>query len=337
MKPVITGFIDMQDISWHNANPGEPTFTLDNVNMFPGLFGGVVYNATWREMQRLPGGALDTTRLDRALHQVQRYNLVHPAAPLGVKLRIFAGNKAPDWAKRIGGPIRIQRNLAGCHTPDRRCPITIGRVWGHAYIVAWREFLRKVAERYDSHPLIRSVAVTSCTMQTDEPFVMPTRKPLPTGYTDKAGKACLMGAVNDYKAWRQTAIDYTLNPFMNIQTKAPPDVNFTISVMNACRAELGTRCELGNHAFESGISPTSPLGLVITAISEAGPPIHYQTVGPNTPGFNWAETMRAARQYNATAIELWPGFNGFTTLSPETMRRLRILFGKPALPTDAAP
>src|SRR5262245_43044942 len=65
-KPAITGFIDMQTIAWHNTDDSTPSFTLDNVNQFPGVFGGIVLNATWAEMQDKPGGELVTARIDRA-------------------------------------------------------------------------------------------------------------------------------------------------------------------------------------------------------------------------------------------------------------------------------
>jgi hypothetical protein len=143
MKPVIAGFIDMQTITWHNTDDGNPTFTLKNVNQFPGMFGGIVLNATWAEMQPRRGGPLTTTRIDGALNQVRQYNTAHPTSRLGVKLRIFAGNQAPPWAKAInGGPLTIQRNPQGCPSGD--CPITIGKVWNRQYIAAWRAFQRSV-------------------------------------------------------------------------------------------------------------------------------------------------------------------------------------------------
>src|SRR4249920_2116509 len=114
MKPVIAGFIDMQDIAWHNDDDGQPEFTLDYVNQCPGLFGGIVFNGTWAEMQPEEGGPLVTKRLDRARRDVRRYNDAHPEAPLGVKLRIYSGNQAPPWAEELaGGPLTIQRNPLG--------------------------------------------------------------------------------------------------------------------------------------------------------------------------------------------------------------------------------
>jgi hypothetical protein len=335
MKPAIAGFIDMQTIAWHNTDDSTPTFTLDNVNQFPDVFGGIVLNATWAEMQDQPGGPLTTARIDQALNQVRQYNAAHPTAPLGVKLRIFAGNQAPAWAKAIaGGPVTIQRNPQGC--PSGNCPITIGKVWNPQYIAAWRGFQGLVAARYDSVPLIRSVAVTSCTMQTDEPFVMPVGQPAPAGYTDAAGRACLRGAVDDYAAWRRTPIDFSLNVFPQIQMGGS-DPNFTIAVMNACRARLGKRCELGNHALAANMRPAN--AKIVAAISAMRVPIHYQTDGPKTPGFDWTATVQAARRYNATAVELWPDakFGGFTTLTMAEMRKLSVLFSGQGSMSPSAP
>jgi hypothetical protein len=260
---------------------------------------------------------------------VRRYNTAHPRAPLGVKLRIFSGNQAPPWAKAIaGGPVTLQRNPLGCPTPGN-CPITIGKVWDPAYIAAWRAFQKKVAQQYDSEPLIRSVAITSCGMETDEPFVMPVVPPYPTGYTDAAGKACLRGAVEDYAAWRRTPIDFTINSFEKIQQGSGNfDPDFSITIMKKCRHALGKRCELGNHAFSSKMKPGNTF--IVEAIADRGAPIHYQTVGPKRNHLRWPATMRAARQYNATAIELWPDkqYGGFTTLSLHEMRQLNTIFNR---------
>lgn len=325
MKPAIAGFIDMQTITWHNTDDSQPTFTLDNIKKYPGVFGGIVLNATWNEMQPARDGPLITRRIDHALNQVRKFNAAHPTAPLGVKLRIFQGNQAPFWAKAIGGggPRTIQRNPQGC--PSGNCPITIGPVWDPEYIAAWRSFQAKVAARYDREPLIRAVAITSCTMETDEPFVMPVEQPIPPGYTDRADKRCLRGAVDDYAAWRRTIIDYTFNAFDQIE-KGGTDPHFTLSVMNGCRAALGPRCELGNHAFQATMPDEN--AQIVEAISARGAPIHFQTVGPKVEGFNWRTTIRAAARDHATGIELWPDeeFGGFTSLTKNRMRNLKALF-----------
>src|SRR5580658_4066287 len=172
-KTPIAGLIDMQTITWHNSATGEPTFNIANVDMFPGLLGGIVINATWNSIQPQQSDAsadLDFSTIDNALVLIRAYNKANPTAPLGVKLRVYGGTDAPDWAKSLdGAPIAIMRNPAGCSSPP--CNLTIGAYWAADYVKAWRAFQGLLAARYDAEPLIRQVAVTSCASQTDEPFV----------------------------------------------------------------------------------------------------------------------------------------------------------------------
>jgi len=129
----------MQNIAWHNADDGEPSFVIENVEKYPGVFGGVVINATWRALQPHQGGPLDPSTVDEALAKVRAYNAAHPSAPLGVKLRVYGGSTAPTWAKQLaGGPIHIQRNPKGCAHPP--CELTVGKHWSEAYVAAWRHF-----------------------------------------------------------------------------------------------------------------------------------------------------------------------------------------------------
>jgi hypothetical protein len=340
-KPILIGLIDMQTIAWHNQDDGEPTFSIENVAHFPGLFGGIVVNATWKEMQPEPRGHVDFSRIDAALAQVRRYNVANAAAPLGVNIRIFAGNQAPGWAKQIdGGPVTIFRNPQGCHTGP--CPTTIGKVWNPEYIAAWRAFQQQVAAQYDAEPLIRAVSITSCATQTDEPFV-PSIDPqaranlVAAGYTDAAGEACLIGAIEDYSAWKRTPIHFPINSFNRITHEAGGrgrgrgnrggnrgggDSDFAEAVMRACRKALGERCVLANHGL--GAEMPEQIASIVQEISDIGGPIHYQTESPPRMG-GWQTVIAAGIRYHASAIELWPDakFQGFTTLSVEAVTALR--------------
>src|SRR5580692_5963253 len=76
-KTPITGLIDMQTITWHNTATGEPTFNIGNVDMFPGLLGGIVINATWNVIQPSQSDAatdLDFKAIDAALVAIGAYN-----------------------------------------------------------------------------------------------------------------------------------------------------------------------------------------------------------------------------------------------------------------------
>src|SRR5262249_52029345 len=158
-------------------------------------------------------------------------------------------------------------------------------------ITAWRALQAALAARYDAEPLIRQVAITSCAPQTDEPFV-PTidgtakQALLDKGYTDDAEKDCLSHAIDDYADWKQTLIDYTFNPFNSINGGAA-DTDFTVSVMQACRDALGSRCVLDNHALGWPLAETDKLLTVYEALKTLGGPINFQTQSPRAMDCQW--------------------------------------------------
>jgi hypothetical protein len=339
-KAPIAGLVDMQDISWHNVAGGEPSFTMSNVSpAFDGIFGGIVVNATWDAIEPTQGGALDFDAVDAALAQVAAYNAAHPATPMGTKLRVYGGANAPAWAKQIGGgPISIQRNPKGCASGD--CPLTIGPMWNEEYIAAWRSFQAALAARYDAHPLVRHVTVTSCAQQTDEPFV-PTVDPaskanlVAAGYSDAAQKACLLGAVDDYAPWKLTNVDYTINAF--VQTGAPADQDvFPASVMDASRAKFGSRCVLGNHALSAPLRAADQG--VYDAIASRGGAISFQTEAPQGMGCLWTQTVARGVALGAGSVEVWPKqqYGGFDGFSADEMSQLASELVTPIAP-DASP
>jgi hypothetical protein len=337
-KTPLQGLIDMQTITWHNLADGGPTFNIANVDMFPGLLGGIVINATWSALQPLQTGALDFNTVDSALAMVRTYNAANPSAPLGVKLRVYGGTNAPDWAKAInGGPIGIVRNPAGCAKPP--CNLTIGLYWTPEYIAAWRAFQVLLAARYDSEPLIRQVAVTSCASQTDEPFV-PTNDTgsranlIDAGLTDTAQQACLSGAIGDYAAWTNTLIDYTFNVYVKVGGGGTVP-SFTTTVMDLCRTTLGSRCVLDNHALSD--PPNSSDALVYSNMQDAGGPINFQTQSPVGFGCLWTGTIAQGVSYGASAIEVWPDskFDGIDSLQTQQVAQLAGEFTTPIPVSDA--
>lgn len=356
VKAPLQGLIDMQSIGWHDKQGGEPSFDAGNVAMFPGVFGGVVINATWDALQPTAGGALDFSTIDSALSQVRAYNAANASAPLGVKLRVYGGCSAPPWALAInGGPVSIQRNPQGCRVADGgtgNCPLMVGKWWTAEYITAWRAFQAELAAKYDSEPLVRQVAVTSCASQTDEPFV-PTVEPASrlalsaAGYTDQAQMACLNGAVDDYSAWKYTLVDFTFNVFDTEQgaDSGPPlspdaGASFALGVMSACRTALGSRCVLDNHALMVPLRAADQD--VYDAIGAMGGPTNFQTQAPSGMHCEWTATIAQGIALGAEAIEVWPAANlyGFDSLMAPQVEQLAAQFVTPIPvppPPDATP
>jgi hypothetical protein len=335
-KAPLAGLVDMQDIAWHDAEGGEPpVFTRQYVDDFAGVFGGVVINATWDTMQPAQGAPMDTSRIDGALASIRAYNLRNPAHPLGAKLRIYAGSSAPLWAQQIGGaPIAIQRNPGGCYPAGSNCPLTVGRFWDPAYIAAWRAFQALVAANYDAEPLIRQVAVTSCTSQTDEPFVPTADKAskanlVAAGYTDAANQTCLANATADYAAWKRTPLDFTFNTYVRMGTPGGTDPAFTVTTMTACYANLGQRCIVDNHALSEPLNPADPM--VYSTMQTLGAPVNFQTQAPRGFGCEWTATIARGIQLGALSIEVWPEqkYQGFDSLAAPQIASLAALFTNP--------
>jgi hypothetical protein len=109
-------------------------------------------------------GRFDFATLDASLATVTAYNQARSEATLGVRLRVFAAYAAPQWAKGLdGAPITVPAHLPG-NTGG-----TLGQWWKPGYRSAWAELQQALAGRYDTNPLVREVAVSSCTTLTAEP------------------------------------------------------------------------------------------------------------------------------------------------------------------------
>jgi hypothetical protein len=127
-KPAETGLVDMGEISFYGDPSGAPPiFTISDLTNYPGSFGEIVLNVTWAELQPTENGPLDTSAIDSAIAEVQAYNTAS-GGDLGIKLRVWGGFTAPEWAQNIDGPAIT---VTGQHTanPEDSNPVTIGRFW----------------------------------------------------------------------------------------------------------------------------------------------------------------------------------------------------------------
>ena len=143
-KPAQTGLVDMGDIS---------------------SFSELVLNVTWAQLQGTEGGALTTSAIDSAIAQVNAYNAAN-GTNLGIKLRVWGGYTAPDWAKNIDGPpvtITGQSLVVRQVYADQ----TIGRFWTADYVDAWSSFQAQLAAIYDSNPIIRGISQTAGAAASD--------------------------------------------------------------------------------------------------------------------------------------------------------------------------
>jgi hypothetical protein len=279
------------------------------INAVGGIFGGIVVIASWAQLQPTSSSSFDSSVIDNFLAQVRAYNRQYPNNKLAVKLRVWAGFMAPDWAKNIGGaPINITHN---------GYPHTIGRFWLPTYRKAFTNLQALLAAKYDNDPLIRQVAVTQCMSLTSEPFFVPDDV---AGTLQKAGlnnanfRFCLSNAIADYSAWKRTRLDFSVNVYG--LGPGPGDPAFTRKLMDACRASVGVRCVLDNHDLDT--TPPGGIGPIQQYMKTLGPEIEFQTYH-ETPA-NFEGTIKKGVALGASSIELWQDYGGFPLVAPQTLR-----------------
>jgi T5SS/PEP-CTERM-associated repeat protein len=359
-KPAQSGLVDMGDIGFYSSNSPDVlvTFTIADLANYPGSFSEIVLNVTWAQLQSAAGGPLDTAFIDDAISAINAYNVAN-GTNVGIKLRVWGGYVAPDWAKNIDGP---PITITGQHTVDQNfTPQTIGRFWTADYIAAWTSLQNQLAATYDNNPVIRGISQTAGASATDEPFV-PLKGDAALqgggtvnqvaelqagGYTDAAQQLTLRAAIADYAQWSTTPLDYTMNLFHLYDAvfgKTVGDANFTLAVLQ--QAQNSTRLvQAGNHALNNPL-PTSDSFVyaqmaAYAALDPAMAPASYQTASPKNLGSfgNWPNAVAQGVAADVGDIELWdgPGSTGFLGLPPSQVQALAatLAAGNPPVTTGA--
>ncbi|GEP58434.1 beta strand repeat-containing protein [Reyranella soli] len=366
-KPLQTGLVDMGDISFYN-NPSTavPFSTLLNSDLdpYPGLFSEIVLNVTWAQLQPVTGidTPLITADIDIAIALVAAYNQQHDT-DLGIKLRVWGGFTAPEWAKNINGPPIAVIDKDGN-------PQTLGRFWSADYIDAWTSLQNALATAFDGNALIRGISNTAGASETDEPFIPLTNGVYPlqaVGYTDAAQQLTLRAAIADYSQWSTTPLDYTMNLFhLADGGHSNGDENFTLAVLQQARNSARV-VQAGNHALnnplpssdafiylqmqaDAALDPSatggslqtaSPRTLLSSATTNSTENGAFDGPTPAFPGYaGWPYVIANGAAANAGDIELWDGlvpYPGFPGLTANQVQFLATVLAAGNAPTTGAP
>ncbi len=324
VKPLVPGLFDKGSEAPYQTSspfPVTPTAELDGYGT---AFSGIVVNVTWAQLEPVEG-TFDFSDLDASLAAVAAYNEANPANPLVVKLRVWGGFTAPDWAKALDGP-PIEVPPFTDH-PD---PATIGEYWAADYEQQWTDLQSALAQRYDDDRLLDQVAVTSCNTATGEPFV--SNRTIETalvaaGWTGADQQQCLESALSGYAAWIHTPVDYTVNGFTYVSSTGVDSQDFPVTeaVMEQCAASdtSGTAplCVLDNHGLTDTVTTQqAPVYREIDALWQQYDhrvPVDFQTVAPG--GFDLCSAIGVAVAEHAESVEVWPpgaGSSGFQAYTP---------------------
>jgi hypothetical protein len=273
-----------------------------------------VVKVNWADLQPTPYGPIAANNaIDQAIVRVRKPDL---AGRVALKLRVFAGVNAPEWAKEIGGaPLPYVNNQDGSVTSG-----TIGRFWLPEFGAAYDDLQAKLAALYDAVPEIREVTVSRCSTIFDEMFV---RQPLASnvavlqaaGYTVDADKQCIQDAIDEHQVWQQTTSDVSFSPFPDVFDGGVTDVAYTDAVMDACRAALGARCGLENNGLSLRRLGIAQFQQMFAHMAQLGGEVTFQTASKGRIG-DWPTVLDAAVRDGASSVEL-P--KGYTSWSPQSL------------------
>ena len=263
-KPAQLGLVDMGDIRFYDdPTYYPPSFNTSDLTSYTGSFSEMVLNVAWQQLQPAQG-QLNTSVIDSALAAVNSYNAQN-GTNLGIKLRVWGGYQAPEWAKTIDGPAVT---ITGQATVDPYIysARTIGRYWTADYIEAWSNAAEPAGQplRQQSHHsrhfpdgrrLGHRRALRAAQPRPHDHRPRAHGEPDPrgaaAGYTDAAEMLTLRARDRRLCAVDDDAARLHDQPFHLFDSgNASTDPNFTLAVLQ--QARNSTRIvQPGNHALQT--------------------------------------------------------------------------------------
>ena len=288
LKEPIVGLLDRQ---------GEPKAGYE--------LSGWVVKSSWADLQPAAGGPIaEQNVIDGAIVRARELGMV-------LKLRVYAGDQAPEWAKQLGGPPLTLVDPADGGTS------TIGRFWTEPFGRAYADFQALLAARYDGVAEIRETVISRCTTVFAEPFIRQTGagENLTTfgaaGLNDKTDQRCFEEQVDAHDVWKRTRSDLAVSPYQSVQAKAAArdegraqrggDLAIPEQVMRYCRERLGPRCVLENNSLR--IEPRAQYEQLYEVMRGLGRPLAFQTATGDKVG-DLAATISRAADLGAASVEL---------------------------------
>lgn len=270
-------------------------------------------SANWEDLQpELGGPIVEGNVIDQTLQQVRSLNAQRPGRDMTIKLRVYAGIHAPEWAKHLDGPPLEIKN------PQNGEGGTVGRFWTETFGRAYAELQAQLAARYDQAPEIRDVVISRCTTVFAEPFIRNTGDRanvtalLDAGFTPKADRRCHHQQIDAHKVWEQTRSSLAFNPYQVVprdtEGQRTIDEGFAAEMMRYCRSTLGERCILENNSIRWPVLKGYE-GLY-AGIRELGPPIAFQTA-PRSKVGDLESTLAWAVEQGANSVELFRGYQDY--------------------------
>ena len=304
-KPLLAGAVDR-----HGPVAAKPAFR--------GVVNAGVIAVNWATIQRAEGGALDTSSIDAGIRQAKN-------ASQRVKLKVYAGRYAPNWAKSLdGSPYCLY------HPPNTKTCYSMPRFWTPRFKTAYDDLLTKLAAKYDGDDTVTTLQVSRCTTMNAEPFLRQTNNAanrkalLNAGFTVDKDATCLREQLESHeRLLPQTRVDLAVHPYQRLKSASAFawDQDFTRPILNHCRDVLGTRCVLGHTSLGKRYAAGSPEAQMYRDIARLGAPIWMQTATMQKLGGSCADLVDAlaeGHKRGASSVELPIGYDKKCT--PDRLR-----------------
>ena len=271
LKPVVTGAID------RHAKPSAAAQAAGVTKW--------VVQLRWRTLQpdsptqALQAGAMGqggTADLDAAIRAAG-------SAASALKIRVYAGTSAPDWAKRLGGgPIPLGTAGKGS---------TVGVFWSSDYVRAYADLVTLLGKRYDDTRQIGEFVICeSGVVYCDGTKQMNKSNAaayLSHHYTERADIAAQKAAIDAFaRTFTHTRSSQAFFPFQYVDAngKVGHDYQAMYEVMDYGKKVLGKRwVEENNSASDirESVALYLPLWNRLRVDAAAGWPTEYQTASLN--------------------------------------------------------
>lgn len=273
---------------------------------------GYVVDVDWKDLQpnSINDAIASNNVIDQALSAIRQTNNSNPGRNMHLKIRLFTGDKSPNWAKQLaGGPVNYIE-------PQNNITTTIPKFWSNEFKNAYDQFIEKLAAKYDNEEEVRDVTISRCMTVFAETFIRgitdaTNRQNLvDAGLTPDLDKQCHKEQVDAHAVLARTRSSLAFNPWQYINTstvKGNTDLSFTNEMMTYCRNKLGQRCILENNSIRDEATTSEPLGntyaTMYANMKSLGPPILFQTATESRIG-DWRKTLEWAVTQGANAVEL---------------------------------
>jgi hypothetical protein len=226
-----------------------------------------VVEVDWADAQPAQGGPISAATIS----QLSSEAAYASTNGLRIRVRIFAGIKAPEWAKTVGGFTPLPWNVKNQNTGVVGSAGTVGPWWRSDYIALFDDFLTKFAAALAPHvPTICEVTQSGLMTLYAEPLIHQWEYQDPNtiiaaGYTVDLEFAAFKEANQAYADAMcpiGVATSLAVNPFQKFDpSKAnhyTPSVDLTLWMIDLFCSQLGRFAVLENNSLVDPIGKRGP-------------------------------------------------------------------------------